>query len=198
MKHVAIYARVSTDKQQTGLEAQLRALSSYCKDKNISNYQIYKDFGVSGTKSKRPGLDKMMDEVRSGNVTTVLVYSFSRMARSVKHLLEAMEEFQEYDVDFISLSESIDTSTPIGKAMYVIISAISALERDLIAERVKTGIENARAKGKQIGRPITRNEPLIRSLRSKGLTYQEISDLTGFGLATISRVLNSNFPKEDS
>lgn len=196
MKYVALYARTSTNKQDTGLEAQLRALEQYCKEKKITNYKIFKDAGISGTKSKRPSLDKMMNAIRTDEVSTVIVYSFSRMARSVKHLLEAMEEFQDRDVDFISISESIDTSTPIGKAMYVIISAISALERDLIAERVKNGIENARAKGKQIGRPITRNEPLIKSLRSKGLTYQEISDLTGFGLATISRVLNSKFPKE--
>ena len=176
MSKVCIYLRTSTDKQQTGMEAQRRAIMEYCKLRSISDYIIYEDFGVSGTKSTRPQLDLMMAKIRSGVHDTLIVYSFSRFARSTQFLINSLEEFNQLKVNFISLSENIDLSTAIGKAMFTIISAIATLERDLISERVKNGLRNARAKGKQLGRRRIVNRELILSLRDKGFTYRQIAE----------------------
>jgi DNA invertase Pin-like site-specific DNA recombinase len=117
---VALYIRTSTDKQLTGLEAQERALKQHCKSKEILNFSLYKEFGVSGSKSSRPELDEMMKDIRDGEIQTVIVYSFSRFARSTKHLLDALDEFHQLGVNFISITENIDTSTPMGKAMFTL------------------------------------------------------------------------------
>ena len=195
MKMTALYVRTSTDKQQTGLEAQQRALEEYCNRHGISDYEVYADSGISGTKEKRPSLNLLMRDVEDGKISSVIVYSFSRFARSVSHLMHAMELFRDLKVDFVSLTENIDTKTPIGKAMFVIISAISALERDLIAERVKNGIANARAKGKQIGRPDTAPIDSIKSLRDKGLTYRQIADVLHVGHGSITKAMKSDKKK---
>lgn len=194
---VAIYTRTSTDKQQNGLESQRRALEDNCKLRGISDYLVFEDFGVSGTKNSRPELDKLMRAVRAGTVDTVIVYSFSRFARSTKFLLDALDEFGRLNVNFISLSENIDLSTPIGRAMFTIISAIASLERDLISERVKNGMFNAKAKGKKIGRPQTLKYELISKLKSEGYTYREISKMLGIGQGSITTALKRASQKQE-
>lgn len=191
----AIYCRVSTNKQEKGLEAQRRALEDYCKARNIENYKIFEDFNQSGTKSSRPQLDKLLLEVRNGEIKTVIVFSFSRFARSTKFLLDTLDEFGKLQVNFISLSENVDLSTAIGKAMFTIISAIASLERDLISERVKNGLINARANGKQIGRPVTMNYELILKLRTEGYTYKEISELLNISQGSVSTAIKQNSKK---
>lgn len=186
---VAIYTRTSTDRQQSGLEAQKRALEEFCKARGITEYLVFEDFGVSGTKNSRPELDRLMVNVRNGSVNTVIVYSFSRFARSTKFLLDTLEEFGKLKVNFISLSENVDLSTAIGKAMFTIISAIATLERDLISERVKNGLVNARAKGKKIGRPVKVNQELIVTLKSEGYTYRQIGKMLGVGQGSITKAL---------
>ncbi len=188
----AIYVRTSTNNQQSGLESQRRALVDYCASRGIKDYEIFEDSGISGTKSSRPALNEMMERVRKEEFKAVIVYSFSRFARSSKHLIDALEEFHRLNVNFISLTEQLDLSTPLGKAIYTIISALAVLERDLIAERVKNGLVNARAKGKTLGRPKTRNSDLIRSLRAKGYTYRQIRNLLGVGSAAITAALRED------
>lgn len=188
----AIYCRVSTQYQSNGLQSQRRALEEYCKSRNIENYKIFEDFNQSGTKSSRPQLDKLLAEVRNGEIKTVIVFSFSRFARSTKFLLDTLEEFGKLQVNFISLSENVDLSTAIGKAMFTIISAIANLERDLISERVKNGLINARANGKQIGRPVTMNYELILKLRTEGYTYKEISELLNISQGSVSTAIKQN------
>lgn len=191
----AIYCRVSTQYQSNGLQSQRRALEEYCKSRNIENYKIFEDFNQSGTKSSRPQLDKLLAEVRNGEIKTVIVFSFSRFARSTKFLLDTLEEFGKLQVNFISLSENVDLSTAIGKAMFTIISAIANLERDLISERVKNGLINARANGKQIGRPVTMNYELILKLRTEGYTYKEISELLNISQGSVSTAIKQNSKK---
>jgi DNA invertase Pin-like site-specific DNA recombinase len=189
-KHVALYLRVSTQMQQTGLEAQERALLQYCKLNGIENYQLYSDEGISGAKASRPGLDSLMKAVASGEVSSVAVYSFSRFARSTSHLLSALEKFDRAKVTFVSLSEKMDTSSPTGKAIFTIIAAISQLERELISERVKNGLVNARAKGKRIGAPkIHKSTDLIHHLRHQDHSLREIAKLVGCSTATVQRNL---------
>jgi DNA invertase Pin-like site-specific DNA recombinase len=190
-KKVCLYCRTSTQNQSKGLEAQERALLSYCRANEIKDYVIFRDEGVSGTKSSRPELDRLMDLVRYGEVSSVFVYSFSRFARSTKHLVNVLEEFNQYDVDFVSISENIDTRSPLGRALYTIISAINAIEVDTLRQRTLLGLSNARAKGVQLGRPVTRNSKLIKSLRAKGYAYREIAELVGCSISTVHRELHS-------
>ncbi len=114
----------------------------------------------------------MMKDVREGMIDKVVVYSFSRYARSVTHLLRALEEFKKVHIGFVSITESIDTNTPFGSAVFTILGAVAQLERDLIAERVRNGLANA--KGVRLGRLKTRDSDLIRKLRATGMTYRQI------------------------
>lgn len=178
-KKVALYCRVSTGHQISGLESQVRALRDYCVRNGFNDYVIYEDENQSGTKQSRPALDRMMKDARDGGISQVIVYSFSRYARSVTHLLRALEEFKTLGVGFTSLSEAINTDTPIGRALFVILGSVAQLERDILAERVRNGLANARAKGVRIGRLKTRDSDLIRKLRASGLTFRECARIAG-------------------
>lgn len=147
----AIYARCSTSEQSP--EMQLTALHEYCVARSLSIYEEYIDEGVSGAKDNRPALNSLMDDARKRKFDCLLVYRFDRFARSSKHLITALEEFKSLGIAFISYGENIDTGTPMGKAMFVIISAMAELERSVIRERVVSGLRNARQKGKKLGRP---------------------------------------------
>lgn len=192
----AIYARVSTQTQSSGLSSQIMALENWCKTKGITDYVLFEDFGVSGTKASRPSLDRMMNDVRSGKIKRVCVYSFSRFARSTSQLLNALEEFRLIGCEFVSLSEQVDTSTAIGKALFTIISAIATLERDLISERVKNGLLSAKAKGKKIGRPSTIKKELVLTLKSEGYTHRQIATMLGIGQASVSRIAKEHDSKK--
>lgn len=198
MKKWALYARTSTSRQEKGLEAQIRALKAFAEQRGIADFDIFSDEGISGAKSSRPALDQVMADIRSGKYQGIIVYSFSRFARSTKHLLEALDEFQRLNVGFVSLSESIDTSSAIGKALFTIISAISQLERELISERVKNGLCNAKAKGKHLGRKKTRNSILIRELASKKYSHRKIASLVGCSKTTVYRELLTGPKTEES
>ena len=142
------------------------------------DYILYEDENQSGVKQSRPALDRMMNDVRNGLVEKVIVYSFSRYARSVTHLLRALEEFKNLNIGFVSVTESIDTNTPLGSAVFTILAAVSTLERDLIVERVRNGLANAKAKGIRIGRLKTRDSDLIRKLKISGMTYRQIAHIS--------------------
>ena len=178
-KITALYCRVSTADQANGLQSQERTLIEYCAKNQIANYELFTDEGISGAKINRPSLDRMMAQAREGRFDKVVVYSFSRFARSVTHLLTALEEFRKLEVSFLSYTEAVDTSSPMGRAFFTVIAAISQLERELIVERVRNGLRNAKAKGKHIGRKKTRPSELIRTLLKKNLPYRTISGITG-------------------
>jgi DNA invertase Pin-like site-specific DNA recombinase len=188
-KKVATYARVSTGNQGTGLESQVRALRDYCARCNIKDFVIYQDENQSGMKQSRPALDRLMEDARAGMISTVIVYSFSRYARSVTHLLRALEEFKSLNCGFISITEQIDTNSSLGSAVFTILGAVSQLERDILAERVRNGLANAKAKGIRIGRKKIRPSELIRRLRLKGITYKEISRISGVSQGAIATEL---------
>ena len=189
---VTIYLRSSTCRQDKGLDAQERAIKNYCKINDIKSSVMFRDNGVSGIKSSRPALDDLMAKARAGKISTVVVYSFSRFARNVKHFLSSLEEFEVLGVRFISISENIDTSTPTGKAMMIIIAAVNALEVDILSERVKNGLEAARARGRILGRRKTRPTELILALRENGKTYREIVALAKTSVGTIRNVLKES------
>ncbi len=148
---VAVYARVSTVDQST--ESQLLDLRHYVQDRGWKVYREYVDNGISGTKEFRPELDRLMDDAKKRKFDIVLVWRFDRFARSTKHLIIALEEFRNLGIDFVSFQENIDTSSPLGSAIFTIIAAVAQLERDIISERVRAGLRRARENGKKLGRP---------------------------------------------
>jgi DNA invertase Pin-like site-specific DNA recombinase len=149
MKRVVIYARVSSADQNVATQlCDLRPLAA------ARGYQIVGEYTdtISGTKGKRPGLDRLMSDARRGRFDVVLVWAFDRMARSVRHFLEVLDELNRLNIGFVSFRENIDTDSALGRAMVVIVAAISELERSLIVERVKSGMRRAKLEGRQIGR----------------------------------------------
>lgn len=196
-RKIAIYLRTSTEKQVKCLESQRLVLERYLNQQGISDYLTFEDFGVSGAKSKRPGLERLMFAVKRGDVSQVIVYSFSRFARSTSHLLRALEEFKLQKTSFISISEKLDTNTPMGQVIFAIISAIAQLERELIAEIVKSGLKNAKSKGKKLVRKKDRNSKLIRELASQGMSYRKIAELAKCSISTVLRELHSVPESED-
>jgi DNA invertase Pin-like site-specific DNA recombinase len=184
-RRVAIYARVSTQDQDP--QMQLRELRAYAK---LRSFIIAHEFidHVSGATSERPELSKLWQSARARKVDTVLVWKFDRFARSTKQLIDALEEFRHLGVDFISITEQIDTSSPMGKAMFTVISAIAEFERSLISERVRSGIAKARAQGKQHGRPKTSAETIkqIKRLRRQGKSLNHIAKQLGVSHQTVA------------
>ena len=153
-KRVAIYARVSTKDQS--VEMQLDDLERYSNERGLSIFNVYKDKGISGTKETRPAFSELMNDAKKLKFDIVLVWRFDRFVRSTKHLVTALYEFRNLGIDFISYQENLDTSSPLGEAIFTIISAMSKLERDIIAQRgSKGGLRKARANGKRLGRPKT-------------------------------------------
>ncbi len=157
------------------MESQVRALTDWAQKNYVTNYEIFTDEGISGAKESRPALNRLMSMVEEDKIEQVVVFSFSRFARSTTHLLKALQRFREKSVRFHSITEAMDTNSPMGVALLTILGALAQLERELIIERVKAGLRNARAKGKLIGRVRKRNSALIESLLEAGLSYREIA-----------------------
>lgn len=185
---VAIYARVSTEDQNP--ELQIREMKAFCARKLWTNPKLYLDEGQSGGTASRPALDHMMRDVRAGKVAAVVVWKFDRFARSLPQLLHALREFKERGVDFSSVTESIDTTTPMGEMLFSIIGAFAQFERSVIRERVKAGLANARAMGKTLGRPRrTVDASEVANLRGQGRSWREISAELGIGKGTAQRAV---------
>jgi len=187
---IAIYARVSTRDQCCDM--QLRDLRAYCTARGFTVTREYIDAGESGAKDSRPELNRLMGDARKRQFDAILVWRFDRFARSTRHLLLALEEFRSLGIQFISYNETIDTSSPLGQALFTIISAVAQLERDLIRERVSAGIRNARARGKQLGRPqrVLDSEQILR-MKAEGASLRQISATLGIGYGTIRTRLQS-------
>jgi DNA invertase Pin-like site-specific DNA recombinase len=182
---IAIYARVSTTNHGQDPEVQLRELREYCKRRGWEISQEYVDVGISGGKEKRPQLDKLLHDAHRRYFDGVVVWRFDRFARSVSHLLKALENFRSLGIEFVSLSEQVDTSTPTGKMIFTVLGAVAELERSLIVERVRAGLRNAKAKGKKLGRPRKLANPgTIKSMRSQGASWRAIGTALGVSPAT--------------
>src|SRR5216683_1397647 len=172
---VAIYARVSTANNGQDPTMQTRELREYAERRGWTVAGKYVDVGISGTKEKRPELDRLMADAHRRRFDCVVVWKFDRFARSVSHLLRALETFKSQGIEFISYSEQMDTSTPTGKMIFTVLGAVAELERSLIIERVRAGVRNARAKGKRLGRPtVSVDRARIASLRSGGASWRNI------------------------
>jgi DNA invertase Pin-like site-specific DNA recombinase len=184
----ALYARVSTLHNGQDPEMQLRELREYCSRRGWQVAGEFVDVGISGAKEKRPELDRLLADAHRRRFDSVVVWKFDRFARSVSHLLRALETFQALGIEFVSLSEQMDTSTPTGKMVFTVLGAVAELERSLIAERVRAGLRNARAKGKRLGRPPRElDEKRIAALRAQGVGWRAIAKQLGVGVGTLYR-----------
>ena len=190
---VAIYARVSTPEGKgQSPEMQLRELREYCERRGWTVAGEYVD-RMTGTKDRRPELDRLTADAHKRRFDVVIVWKFDRFARSVSHLLRALETFKALGIDFVSYSEQMDTSTPAGKMVFTVLGAVAELERSLIVERVRAGLRNARAKGKHLGRPranIDANR--LATLRREGKSLKQIAAEVGCSAAYVHKTL-ANF-----
>lgn len=179
----ALYLRVSTADQS--VELQRRELLEFVERRGWQIVAEYVDQGVSGARDSRPELNKLMADAHRRKFDVVACWKFDRFARSVSHLLRALETFQSLGVDFVSLTESIDTSTSYGKLVFTILGAVAELERSLIKQRVVAGQRAAMARGVKFGRPATTVAPgRVAYLRSQGRPFSAIAKELGISKAT--------------
>lgn len=190
----AIYARVSTTNgQDVGM--QTRELRQFVKRRGWHIEAEYSDAGISGSKEKRPQLDRLLSDAKRRRFDAVVVYRYDRFARSLRHLVNALEEFRALGIDFISIHEGVDTSTPNGRLVFGIFASIAEFERELIRDRVKSGIAAARARGVRLGRPALRSfSPsdlrLLRRDRRAGMSYAGLAEKHHSSVFTTYRLLN--------
>lgn len=190
---VAIYARVSTSHNGQDPAMQTRELREYCERREWVVVNEFVDIGVSGSKDSRPHLNRLMTDAKQRHFDAVLVWKLDRFARSLKHLVNALAEFEALGVAFISLKDNLDLTTPSGRLMFQIIGAMAEFERSLIQERVRAGLRNARSKGRKLGRPRLRlNLDEIVALRVSGAPLKAIAERCGVSIGTIHAALSKN------
>src|SRR3984957_20471198 len=193
----AIYGRVSTTAQDTNL--QMREVRQFVQRRGWQIAEEYIDKGISGSREKRHALDKLMSEAKRRRFDAVVVYRYDRFARSLRHLVNALEEFRALGIEFVSIHEGVDTSTPNGRLVFGIFATIAEFERELIRGRVISGLAAAKSRGVRLGRPrVSVDADQIASLRASGVSWREISNRLGIGIGTCCRALggrSTNPPK---
>lgn len=182
----AAYARVSTLNSGQDPTMQTRELREFCERRGWEIFDCYVDNGASGKKDSRPQLNRMMRDAHARKFDVVVCWRFDRFSRSVSHLCRALETFNALDIQFVSLCEQVDTNTPTGKLVFTILGAVAEGERNLIAERVRAGLKNARAKGKRLGRPAKPVDVAqISSLRAAGHSWRSIARMMKLSVGTV-------------
>jgi DNA invertase Pin-like site-specific DNA recombinase len=194
----AIYGRISTSNHGQDIGLQTRELRQFCEARGWQVAGEYLDEGISGAKDSRPELNRLMADASRRRFDVVAVWKFDRFARSVSHLLRALETFNSLGIAFVSVSEQMDTTTPTGKMVFTVLGAVAELERSLIAERVRAGLRNARAKGKRLGRPrVAVDAAQIAHLRAQGRSWPQIAREVGVSVGTAHRAGHAADPSKD-
>lgn len=178
------YARVSTDKQIT--DRQMDALRSYGVD------EIFEE-KISGTKKSRPQLNLLLSKLRTGD--TLVVYELKRLGRNTKQLLALAEDFQANGIEFVSLTEQIDTTTPMGRFVFTTWCALAQLDRDIISENTKSGLAAAKARGRVGGRKpsdIKQVEKALKMYYTNDFSVKEILESTGISRTSLYKYVNKN------
>lgn len=184
------YARVSTSEQS--LDLQINALKAAGCEK------IYRDLGVSAITKTREGFEEAITSMQRGDV--LVIWKFDRAFRSVRNALDILEEFEHRGIEFKCLTEAIDTTTPMGKCMYVIRNAFAELERNIISERTKAGLDAARQKGVKLGRKRKLSGDdydFIMTLKAQHYTHKKIAKALNVSMRTLSRTLNDYMPMRE-
>ena len=192
MKRCALYTRVSTGDQNP--QAQVLDLRAMAAQRELEIVAEYTDT-ISGAKARRPGLDAMMRDARRGRFDVVMVWAFDRLARSVRHFLETVDELNRLNIEFISFREQVDTGGPLGRAVVTIIGAVAELERNLIIEGVRAGMRRARLEGRRIGRmPVAIDCAAVFRDHQRGQSLRQLAESYRVSRATICRVLRQQTP----
>lgn len=189
---LAIYARISTTDKGQDVDLQLKDLRVYVQARGWKIYQEYVDKGQSGGKEKRPALDALLNDCRKRKVDAVLVWRLDRLGRSLRHLVNTLDELKQLGVAFISYKENLDFTTSTGQLMFHLLAAFAQFEKDLIKERVVAGLANARSKGRKLGRPGKEVDPLVvKELKGTGKSIREIAKKFGVSTTPIVKILRS-------
>ncbi len=172
---IGLYARTSTSDKGQDIELQLKPLREYAKAREWEIFGEYKDIGESGSKSRRPEFDRLLNDARKRRIDSIMVWKLDRFGRSLKSLVVTLEELRTLGIEFVSYTENLNFSTPAGRAMTNLIGVFAEFERDLIRERVKAGQENAKSKGIRIGRRPLINPEFLRTVADIKGRHQEMS-----------------------
>jgi DNA invertase Pin-like site-specific DNA recombinase len=187
---VALYARVSTHNGQNP-EMQLRELREYASRRGWTIVAEYVEH-ISSAKERRPELEKLLADCRKRRFDAVVVYRYDRFARSLRQLVNALDEFRALGIDFVSLHEGVDTSTPNGRLIFGIFASIAEFERELIRDRVRSGLAHARAKGVSLGRPgRSLDVSQVHALHAAGASIRQIAAQLGSSFGTVRRTLSN-------
>jgi len=190
---IGIYARVSTQNKGQDTDLQLRELRQYSAQRGWTVVDEYTDEGVSGSKDSRPELNRLMLDAKQRRLDGVLVWKLDRFGRSLKHLVNALAELEAVGVAFVSLRDGFDLTKPSGRLMFGVVAAMAEFERDLIKERVRAGIANARSKGRRIGRkPVAFDHARLASMRSEGHTIRAIAASLGCSRSLVHQILSNS------
>ena len=193
-KRVALYVRVSTIEQSP--QSQLNDLRVLAEQRDLVITDEYVDHGVSGIRTSRPALDRLLADARRGKFEVLATWAFDRLARSVAHLIRMLDELQELGIEFLSYREALDTNGPMGRAITVILGAIAELERSIIRERVCAGIRRARREGRRLGRrPVLLDADALVENRKHGASIRQLAAIYGTSKSTIQRILAKPVPK---
>ena len=191
MKRAALYLRVSTFEQFS--QNQSNDLKQFASQRGFQIVEEYTDHGVSGTKARRPGLDRLLADANRRRFDAVLVWSCDRLARNTKHFLQVLDELNELGIQFLSQREAIDTDGPLGRAIVVIISAVAELERSLIVERVRAGMRRAKLDGRRIGRtPLDVDHAALVKDRLSGMSLTHVAKKYSLSRASVVRFVRES------
>ena len=193
-KRAAIYVRVSTNEQETDM--QETELKEYCENRSWS-CTVYKDKGQSGAKNDRPALTVLLADLRKRKFDVVIVWSLDRLARSLKQLLSIAEECRDLGVDLVSLKQNVDTTLPAGRLTFMVLGAVAEFEREMLRERVRAGMAQAKRAGKRVGRPARRqfhssDIERMKALRAKGTSVRKLASTFGTTQWMASRLTSSD------
>ncbi len=184
---------LTTQVSHTSRHTQLRELRDFVRRSGWKIFNEYTDQGYTGANTKRPAFAELMSAAKKRRFDILLVWKLDRLSRSLKDLINTLDELGSSGIHFISYDNNLDTTTPTGKLVFQIIGAVAEFEKDIIRERVKAGLENARQKGKRLGRPSLNNYIFNKAmiLRKEGLSYRKIEKQLGVGEGTIRKRFNN-------
>ena len=188
MTKVAIYCRVSTDKQS--FDSQIHELTEYAGKRGWHIAGTFTD-QASGRKERRPGLDELMGKVRRREVDIVLTWKLDRFGRSLKHLINTLAEIEAVGAAFVSLRDNLDFTTPAGRFQFAVLAAVAEFEAGMIRERVRAGLDRAKARGVKLGRPVTLDRQEVRKMHLMGFTIRQIASSTGISKSHVQRILDA-------
>jgi len=187
---VVAYARVSTSNHHQDPEVQLKDIREHCQRKGWELSEVYVDKGISGTKASRPQLNRLMADADQKKFEAVIVWKFDRFAWSTSHLLNSLQTFRNLGIEFVSLTEGVDTSTAVGRLVFTILAGVAEMERSVTVERIKAGLRHAKTKGHLPGKKRQALDlQAVRERMQQGESMRKIAVTLGVSPALLSKRL---------